>query len=159
MSFFTFLATVFDLRYHPDVVVLVDSFHNASDNYTVVNGTLTPPEPYEVHSVHLQLPAMEEMTFGGNYSEMVYFAVKTLDEEQNMGHISNVVFVRFTLEVDKYEPERFFNKYVVIGIVIGAAVCLILIISMVSCLVMQGRKKQSKLIDDSKSVSYTGEHK
>lgn len=95
LRYFCFIsASSFELRYHRNLTVLVNSFETAFDDFSLLDGDLVPPEPFYFHNVILKLPSNDQMS-SNNSTEEFYFAVRTLDEANNTAEISNVVFVSF----------------------------------------------------------------
>lgn len=137
------------------MVALIRSFELSHDNYTILKGTLDPPEPYAIHRLQLQLPLKEEMSTS-NSSDVVYFAVKTVDDELNEAEISNVVLVHFILLPQlRNEPNTFFNKYVMVGIGIGSGVCVLGLVVFLSLFICRMRKDDAKMDAESRNVSNT----
>lgn len=132
------------------MVALIQSFQRSYDNYTILKGTLDPPEPYQIHRVQLQLPVKDEVSTA-NSSDAVYFAVKTVDDGGNEAEISNVVLVQFMLLPQlRNEPSTFFNKYAMTGIGIGSGLCILGLVVFLSCFVRKLRREDKKKDDEKK---------
>lgn len=88
-------ASSFELRYHQNLTTLLQFFNDAFDDFIILNGTLEPPEPFQLHNIHLELPIHDEVSADNTSSEAFYFAVRTLDANNNVAELSNVAFVSF----------------------------------------------------------------
>lgn len=107
---FTGNASFVDVRYHFDLRQLLNSFDSAMSNFTILSGSLQPSQPYQVQILRLQLPSEDHLPLA-NTTEMIYFAIRTVDEERNIGDVSSTAFANF--RIAKAPPfKRSCNKYI-----------------------------------------------
>lgn len=79
-------------------------------NFTILSGSLQPSQPYQVQILRLQLPSEDHLPLA-NTTEMIYFAIRTVDEERNIGDVSSTAFANF--RIAKAPPfKRSCNKYI-----------------------------------------------
>jgi len=142
-------ATLIELKYHHDSAFLVRSFEQSLSNFTFVIGNLLPLPAYEMHAVLIQLP-IENYLYINNSTRNLFFAVRAIDEENNVGEVSNVALANFPISQKFVSTTESMpctmHSYMIYVIVIIVVSFVVVIAILIICIVHIRNKQKGQYV-------------